>query len=76
VAIERMKTPSSVARVIIRILSPRIAPPVNGLEGSIARTATRRPSSRQCPIRRSARVDFPAPGGPVMPTILALPVRG
>ena len=40
VAIERMNTPGSVAWSCIRTRSPRIAPPVNGDDGSMASTAT------------------------------------
>lgn len=40
VAIDRMKTPLSDACPCIRIRSPRIAPPVNGLDGSTAITPT------------------------------------
>src|SRR5438094_462953 len=45
-AIERMKTPSSRNRSRMRMRSPRIAPPVNGLEGSTATMATRGARSR------------------------------
>ena len=48
VAIERMNTPGSVAWSCIRTRSPRIAPPVNGDDGSIARTAISRSSDRRC----------------------------
>src|SRR5487761_396463 len=40
VAIERMNTPLSEACPCIRMRSPRIAPPVNGLDGSTAITPT------------------------------------
>ena len=40
VAIERMNTPVSVAWSCMRTRSPRIAPPLNGLVGSTARTPT------------------------------------
>ena len=44
-AIERIKTPSSVACFCIRIRSPRMAPPENGELGSTAMTATFFPSA-------------------------------
>ena len=53
VAIERMNTPGSVACSCMRTRSPRIAPPLNGLVGSIASTPT---SSRR---RGAARDDQP-----------------
>ncbi len=46
VAIERMKTPSSVACACMRMRSPRMAPPVNGLDGSTASTPTASPCRR------------------------------
>ena len=55
---------SSTARRAIRVLSPRIEPPVRVDDGSTASTATRCPS----PVRRvpssSMNVDFPTPGHP------------
>jgi hypothetical protein len=71
-----MKTPGSVKISDMRIRSPRIAPPVNGDEGSTATTATRSPRRRYDWTRRCTSVDFPAPGGPVIPTIRARPVLG
>ena len=47
VAIERMNTPGSVAWSCMRTRSPRIAPPVNGDDGSTASTATSSPSDRR-----------------------------
>src|SRR2546426_683754 len=76
VARERMKTPGSSAWSCMRMRSPRIAPPVNGLVGSTARTPTVFPCARRWATRRSTSVLFPAPGFPVMPTICARPVRG
>src|SRR5713226_354188 len=46
VAIERIKTPLSRLSVCIRIRSPRIAPPENGLDGSTAMMPTRSPRLR------------------------------
>ena len=67
VAMLRMKTPSSPARVCIRILSPRIAPPENGLVGSTAIMPTRELPRRYSAASLSTSVLFPAPGGPVIP---------
>ena len=58
----------------MRMRSPRIAPPLKGLEGSTATTATREERSRYAPARLFTRVDFPPPGGPVTPTTWARPV--
>ena len=62
VAIERMKTPGSVAWACMRIRSPRIAPPLKGEVGSTATMPTVRPCARRRAVRRSTRVDLPAPG--------------
>lgn len=56
--------------------SPSRAPRVNGLEGSIESTATWRSSLRSSVVSAPISVLFPTPGGPVKPTIRALPVRG
>src|SRR5690242_450115 len=53
--------------------SPSRAPPVKGLVGSTATTATRWPLWRYAVISRSTSVDLPAPGGPVMPIRRARP---
>jgi len=60
----------------MRVLSPRIDPPVRELDGSIASTATRCPASTTWRPRASMRVDFPAPGAPEMPMRIAPPVWG
>ena len=52
----------------MRKRSPSTAPPVYGLDGSTAITATCSPASAQCSARWSSSVDLPAPGGPVTPT--------
>ncbi len=61
----------------MRIRSPRIAPPENGDDGSMASTATRSlpsiPRVRACSMSRSVRVDLPAPGAPVIPIVYACP---
>src|SRR5450432_203627 len=59
----------------MRMRSPRIAPPVKGEEGSTATMPTRFPSDRHSCARRCTSVDLPAPGGPVIPTTRARPVR-
>ena len=64
-----MNTPGSVAWSCIRTRSPRIAPPVNGDDGSIASTATSMSSDRRWPISALVSVLLPAPGAPVMPTV-------
>jgi hypothetical protein len=71
-----MKTFGSSPSVCILIRSPRIAPPENGLDGSIQMIPTRSPRSRYKPARRSTSEDFPAPGAPVMPTTRPRPVCG
>ena len=75
-AIERMKTSPSSAYDCMRTRSPRSAPPVIGLDGSTAITATVRPALRTSAIRDATSVDFPAPGGPVIPTRWAPPAIG
>ena len=75
-ASERMNTPASIVCSAIRIRSPRTAPPVIGLEGSTAATATVRPRPRISPMNAFTSVDFPAPGGPVKPTTIARPRCG
>ena len=72
-ASERMYTPWSWWWRIMRMRSPRMAPPVKGLLGSTASTATRSPRLRASSISRSVRVLLPAPGLPVRPTTLAWP---
>jgi hypothetical protein len=69
VAIDRMNTPSSSAWSPMRTRSPRIAPPENGEDGSIASTATRSPADRTVVTSALVSVDFPAPGAPVTPTV-------
>ena len=69
VAILRINTPASVAWSCMRTRSPRIAPPVNGDDGSIASTATFVSLERKCPIVALVSVLLPAPGAPVIPTV-------
>ncbi len=67
---------SSTASRAIRVLSPRIEPPLRVEDGSTASTATLRP----CCVRKlpsaSIVADLPTPGVPVMPTRTAWPVAG
>jgi hypothetical protein len=72
-AMLRMNTPGSACHSVIRIRSPSVAPPVNGLDGSIAITATFAPASRYDRIISLTSVDLPPPGGPVTPIRCALP---
>src|SRR5436853_431478 len=58
----------------MRIRSPRIAPPLKGLLGSIASTPTSSPDPRTRPMSLSVSVDLPEPGAPVIPTVYAPPV--
>ena len=60
----------------MRTRSPSSAPPVIGLDGSTAITATVRPALRTSAISDATSVDLPAPGGPVIPTRCALPAIG
>ncbi len=75
-AIERMKTSSSAACACMRTRSPSSAPPVIGLDGSTAMTATVRPTRRTSTIKAATSVDLPDPGGPVIPTRCARPAVG
>ena len=50
-----------------------MAPPLNGDDGSMASTAIGTSSRRAAPSRALVRVDLPAPGAPVMPTVYAVP---
>src|SRR5262245_47622633 len=60
----------------MRVLSPRIEPPLRVLDGSTASTATRWPWSTTCRPNASMKVDFPAPGAPEMPMRIEPPVCG
>ena len=76
VAIERMKTPGSVAWLCMRTRSPRMAPPENGDDGSTATMPTVRPRARATSASVRASVLLPLPGAPVRPTTWARPVFG
>ena len=60
----------------MRVLSPRIEPPVRVEDGSTASTATRWPLAVRWLPSTSMVVDLPTPGTPVMPTRVARPVKG
>ena len=72
----RTNAAGSTDRRCMRVLSPRIEPPLRVLEGSTASTATRRPSSVRTVPKASMKVLLPTPGTPVMPIRWARPVRG
>src|SRR5579872_2239071 len=57
----------------MRMRSPKIAPPVTGLDGSTAITPAVLPSARSSEIMRSHSVLLPAPGAPVIPMMSARP---
>ena len=60
----------------MRVLSPRIEPPVRPLDGSTASTATRWPAAVSMVPKASMKVLLPTPGTPVMPTRCAPPACG
>ena len=60
----------------IRVLSPSIEPLVSSLLGSMASTASLPPRLSTCSPKTSIDVLLPAPGTPVMPMRLELPVYG
>ncbi len=66
-----MNASSSRDSSTMRVLSPRIEPPVRRLDGSTASTATRSPCAMRCIPNASMNVDLPAPGGPLMPIRVA-----
>src|ERR1700678_3252035 len=72
----RTKAAGSVASLVMRVLSPRMLPPLRVDDGSTASTATRCPWSMSWPPRASMKVDLPTPGTPVMPTRRAGPACG
>ncbi|PWC75614.1 hypothetical protein TSH64_12310 [Azospirillum sp. TSH64] len=72
----RMKAAGSRDRSTIRVLSPKIEPPVRCDDGSTASTATLCPSPMTCSPNASMKVDLPTPGTPEMPSRTELPVWG
>ncbi len=75
VAMLRMNTPGSLASSVMRMRSPRIAPPEYGLDGSMATMPTFSPRSRKTAVSFATSVDFPLPGTPVRPMTWAEPAR-
>ena len=75
-ATERMKTSGCAPCSPMRTRSPSTAPPVMGLDGSTATTATFWPRRSSSPSNACTRVDLPAPGLPVSPSTCARPRCG
>ena len=71
-----MKAPVFCDSSSIRVLSPRMEPPVTLEDGSTASTATLWPCSMRYSPRASMKVDLPTPGTPEMPMRIELPVWG
>ena len=72
----RMKTSGLAEMLSIRVLSPRIEPPLRSELGSMASTASLwRSEVTMLPIA-SMKVDLPAPGTPVMPMRTDRPAWG
>ncbi|EKD69012.1 MAG: hypothetical protein ACD_47C00317G0002 [uncultured bacterium] len=65
-----LKKRSGEVKLDILTLSPKMAPPVNGLDGSNATMPTVRPPCEPniFRARRSTIELFPEPGGPVIPS--------
>ena len=74
VAMDRMKTVGSVAWSCMRTRSPRMAPPVNGEEGSTARTATWSTGSDGASARAGGACGS-ASGPPGWPSTAGQPAR-
>lgn len=70
------KAAGSTASRSIRVLSPRMEPPVLLDEGSTASTATRWPRPVSRVPKASMKVDFPTPGTPLIPIRRAFPACG
>ncbi len=71
-----MNASSSVARAAIRVLSPRIEPPLRDDDGSTASTATLWPAAVSVEPNAPMNVDFPTPGTPEIPNRRAPPACG
>ena len=69
----RMYARGSTARPSIRVLSPRIDPPLTADDGSTASTATLCPRPMRKVPNDSMNVDFPTPGAPDSPMRRAWP---
>ncbi|MPN55632.1 hypothetical protein SDC9_203316 [bioreactor metagenome] len=72
----RMKAFCSFANSSILVLSPKMEPLFNDELGSMARTATFFPLETASRPKFSMKVDFPAPGVPVIPIRMEFPVNG
>lgn len=72
----RMNAAGSTDSRAIRVLSPRMLPPVLVEEGSTASTATLCPWPVSAVPSASTKVDLPTPGTPDTPTRLAWPESG
>ena len=75
-ASERMKTPSSSSVAVMRMRSPRMAPPRHRARGSTAMMPTLCPRRAHVAREGIDEVDLPAPGGPVKPTTTGVPRWG
>ncbi len=71
-----MKTFGLVEMLSMRVLSPRMEPPLRSDEGSIASTANLCLSEVTMLPMASMKVDLPAPGTPVMPMRTDRPAWG
>ena len=75
VGLGRMKESGWTDNFSMRVLSPRIDPLERSDEGSMASTASRPPFSLSTWMPNSSMlVDLPAPGTPLMPTRMLLPL--
>ena len=72
----RINAFSSFESSSILVLSPKIEPLFNEELGSMAKTATFFPFLIANRPKFSIKVDFPAPGTPVIPTLTLFPVSG
>ena len=68
---ERIKVFSFLEISLIRVLSPKIDPPVKFEEGSIASTPNLKFLLTIYEPNDSINVDLPTPGGPEKPTLMA-----
>ena len=71
-----MKTSGLPEMLSMRVLSPRIEPPLRSDEGSMASTASLCRSEVTMLPMASMKVDLPAPGTPVMPMRTECPAWG
>ncbi len=77
VGLGRMNEAGCTASFSMRVLSPRMLPLERSLLGSMASTANLPPFSfSTCMPKASMEVDLPAPGTPLIPTRMLLPLYG